>query len=122
MYGRFQAGYRLKGNLIYSEAADRFVGRIDGTRSHSLRLVIDHTSTRLTNVFLDNYEIGRFQQKFDSVLRGGVLIYNSDDDSGENYKNAGLFQNFELSECKKIDMKRACIGGKSKPILNSYVL
>ena len=106
---------------MYSEG-DKFDGRIDGTRSHSLRLVIDNTSSKSTRVFLDNKEIGRFQQKFDSVLGGGVLIYNSDDHSGDSYKNAGLFKNFELSECKKIDMNGVCIGGKSQPILNFYVV
>ena len=111
----------MKGNLIYGEAI-KFRERIEGTRSHSLRLVIDNTSSKSTSVFLDNKVIGRFQQKFDSRLRGGVLIYNSDDDSGDSFMNAGLFKNFELSECKKINLTGVCMGGKSNLYLILYMV
>ena len=92
--------------------AIKFYGRIDGTRSLFLRLVITNASSKSTKVFLDNKLMGRFQQKFDTMLSGGIFMYNSGGDSGDSYKNVGLFRNFELSGCMHISPTGVCKSGK----------
>ena len=100
---RFQAGYLHNGvNKLTDQI--QYAGKIDGTRYHTLRLVIDNTSPHSVKVYLDGVKMGAFQEHFAPKLKGGVLTYHG-------YGNVGLFKNFEMSACRNFNEAGKCIDG-----------
>ena len=93
-------GYRLDGEYFLDERV-LINQTVQGTKFHSLRLVIDNNSSLSTKVYLDQQFVGSFQEHFAPRLKGGVFIVNK-------FGTVGLFKNFYLKECRNFDEKGIC--------------
>ena len=99
----FSSGYRLNGDYFIDERT--IINKpIEGTKIHSLKLVIDKKSGRSTKIFLDENYVGAFQEHFVARLKGGVFVLNS---AG----SVGLFQNFQIKGCNTFDEVGGCLDG-----------
>ena len=99
----FTSGYRLNGDYFIDERTT-INKPIEGTKIHSLKLVIDNKSASSTKIFLDDTYVGAFQEHFVARLKGGVFVLN-------NPGSVGLFQNFQIKGCYTFDEDGVCIDG-----------